>query len=74
MEEEGDEEEEKARDGETPRGDPVEVTCMGGDAPPPPQRKTRTYRDSPQNVRTCCCRESMVTSRITTTGRTWTGE
>ena len=73
VEEEGDEEEEKARDRETPRGDPVEVTCMGGDATPP-QRKTRTSRDSPQNVRTCCCRKSMETFCITTTGRTWTGE
>ena len=38
------------------------------------QRKTRTSRDSPQNVRTCCCREYMETSFITTTGCTWTGE
>ena len=27
--------EERGRDRETPRGAPVEVTCMGGDAPPP---------------------------------------
>ena len=60
-------------DGETPRGTPVEVQCVGGGMPPP-QRKTQTSWDSPQNVRTCCCRESIETSRITTTGRTWTGE
>ena len=41
---------------------------------PLPQRKTRTSRDSNQTVRTCCCRESMGTSCITMTGRTWTGE
>ena len=58
--------------GETPRGGPFEVTDEGG--APPPQRKTRTSRDSPLNMRTCCCRESMETFRITTTGRTWTGE
>ena len=28
----------------------------------PPWRKKRTSRDSPLNVRTCCCRESMETS------------
>ena len=55
------------RDGETPWGAPVEVRCGGG--MPPPQRKTHTSWDSPQNVRTCCCRKSMETSRITTTGR-----
>ena len=41
---------------------------------PTPQRKTQTSWDSPQNVRTCCCRESMETSCITTMDRTWTGE
>ena len=42
--------------------------------PPPPHRKTRTSWDSIQNVCTCCCRQSMETSRITTTECTWTGE
>ena len=65
------EEEGGGRDGETPRGALVEVIRVGGT--PPPQRKTRTSRDSSQNVRTCCCRESMETSCITTMGRTWTG-
>ena len=46
---------------------------MGGGAPLS-QKKTRNSRDSTQNVRTCCYRESMETSRITTTGCTWTGE
>ena len=41
---------------------------------PPPQRRTRTSQDSPHNGRTCCCRESMETSRITTTIRTWAGK
>ena len=59
---------------DTPREASVEVTCVGGDVPPPPQRKTRTSQDSTQNVRTCCCRKSMETSRITMTGRNWTGE
>ena len=48
-EEEGEEE-----DGETPKGPPVEVPCVGG--VPPPWRKMQTSWDSPQNVRTCCCR------------------
>ena len=52
-------------------GDRLRSLAWGGT--PPPQRKMRTSRDSPQNVRTCCCRESIETSRITTTGRTWTG-
>ena len=60
-------------DRETPRGAPIEVTRVG-EGVPPSQRKTRTSRDSTQNVRTCCCRESMETSHITTKGRTWTGE
>ena len=34
-EEEERHEEEGDRDGETPRGTPVKVTCVGGDAPPP---------------------------------------
>ena len=41
---------------------------------PPPQRKTRTSRDSPLNVRTCCGKESMDTPRIKKMGRTWTGK
>ena len=53
-------------------GGPVKVNCVGGDANP--QRKTRNSWDSTQNMRICCCRDSMETSRITTTGRTWTGE
>ena len=65
------EEEEGDREGETPRGAPVQVTCVGGDVPPP--GKMRTSQDSPLNVRTFCCRESMDTSRITTMGRTCTG-
>ena len=40
------------RDRETPWGASVEVTRVRGDATP--QRKTRTSRDSPQNVSTCC--------------------
>ena len=40
----------------------------------PPRGKTRIYLDSHLNVRTCCCKESMETSLITTMGRTWTGE
>ena len=51
----------------------VEVIRMAGGAPPP-RWKRRTSQDSPQNVRTCSCRESMETSRITMMGRTWTGE
>ena len=62
-------EEDRRRDGETPQGAPVKVMRVGGT--PPPKRKTRTSRDSTENVRTCCCRESMETSHITTTGRTW---
>ena len=42
--EEGDEEGD--RDRETPQGDPVEVTRVGGDTTPP-QRKTQTSQDSP---------------------------
>ena len=59
-------------DGETPRAPLVEVTCVGRDATP--QRKMRTSWDSPQNMRTWCCRESMETFRITIMGFTWTGE
>ena len=70
--EEEEENEERNRDKDTPWGPPVNVTRVGGT--PPPQRKTQTSRDSPQKVRTCCCREYMETSRITTTGHTWTGE
>ena len=70
--EEDEEEKERIRDGDTPRGGPVKVTCVGVEATPP-QSKTRTSRDSPQNVRTCCCRDYMYTSRITTTGHTWMG-
>ena len=40
----------------------VEVILVGGVVPP--QSKTRV----------CCCRESMETSRITTTGHTWMGK
>ena len=54
------EEKEGDREGETPRGAPVEVNCVGGTCPP--QRKTRTFWDSPHNVCNCCCRESMETS------------
>ena len=71
-EEEGRHEEEGDRNGETLRGAPVKVTRVGGDVHP--QRKTQTSQYSSQKVRTCCCRESMETSRITTTGSTWTGE
>ena len=59
--------EEKERDGEI-RGH----LCLGG--APPFQRKTLTSQDSTQNMRTCCCRESMKTSHIKTTGRTCMGE
>ena len=69
----GDEEEEN-RYRDTPRGAPVEVVRVGVFMPPPPQRKMRTSWTLPQNVHTCCCRESMDTSRITTMDRTWTGE
>ena len=34
----------------------------------------QTYQYFPRDVRTCCCRESMETYRITTTVRTWIGE
>ena len=55
-----------------PRGVTVEVVHVGGCAPP--QKKTQTSRNSHLNVPTCCCRESMETTRITTMGLTWTGE
>ena len=48
-------EEDGGRDRDAPMGAPVKVTHVGG--APSPQRKTRTSRDSTQNVRTCCCRE-----------------
>ena len=60
------------RDGETPRGAQVEVVRMGEEVTP--RWKMQTSRDSTQNVRTCCFRESMETSRITMMGRTWTEE
>ena len=59
-------------DRDTPRGETVEVTCLGGGVPP--LMENADLRDSAQNVRTCCCRESLETSRITTTGRNWTDE
>ena len=40
----------------------------------PPQRKTRTSRTLTKNVRTCCCMDSMETSRIIAMGRTWKEE
>ena len=72
-EEEERHEEEGYSDRETPRGAPVKVTRVGGGTPPP-QRKTQTSQDSPKKVCTYCCRKSMETYRITTTGHTWTGE
>ena len=65
-------EEDEEEDGETPRGGQWRSNAWGG--MPPPQRKTQTSWNSTQNVRTCCCRESIETSRIITTGCTWTGE
>ena len=65
-------EEEEDKDGENPRGATVEFICVGGRAHP--RRKTRTSRDSPQNMRTCCYGESMETSCITTMGCTRKGE
>ena len=62
------EDEDEEEDGETPRGDQSRSLAWGG--MPPPKKKTRTSHDSPQNVRTCCCRESMDTSCITMMGRT----
>ena len=73
MEEEEEEGEKGYRDGDTQRGAQVEAVCVGGGACPP-QRKTRIYLTLPLNVRSCCCRESMETTRITTIGHTWTGE
>ena len=58
---------------ERPHGGPRSRSLAWGGTPPP-QRKTRTSQDSTQNMLTCCCRESMETSCITMTGRTWTGE
>ena len=58
---------------ERPHGGPRSRSLTWGGTTPP-QRKTRTSQESLQNVRTCCCRESMETSCITTTGCTWTGE
>ena len=40
----------------------------------PPRRRTRNFPTSPQNMHTCCCRESMETSCTTETSRTWMGE
>ena len=61
------------RDRETLRGAPGQGQSRWGGRHPP-HKKTKTSRDSPLKVRTCCCREYMETSCITTTGRTWTGE
>ena len=58
---------------ERPQGGP-QLRSLAWGRTPPPRRKTQTSWDSTQNVRTCCCRESMETYRITTTGRTWTEE
>ena len=44
--------EEGDRDGETPRGAPVEVFRVGGGGRAPPHRKTRTSQTLPLNVRT----------------------
>ena len=44
---------------------------MGGCAFP--QRKTRICLTLPLNIRTCCCRESMKTTRIKMMRFTWTG-
>ena len=53
VEEEEDEiEEEEGRDGDTPRGAPVEVIRMGGKCLP--QRKTRITGTLPRILRTCC--------------------
>ena len=72
-EEDEEEEEEDVKEGdrgrETPRGSHTEVIRMGGDEPPP-RRKTLIYLTLPQNVHTCCCRESMETNCITIMGRT----
>ena len=74
MEEKKDEENDDQgdRERETPREAKVEITTWGGNCPP--QRKMRIYLTLPQNVSTCCCGESIDTTRITTMGRTWTGE
>ena len=76
MKEEEDEEDDKkgGKYRETPRVAHVEVVICGGGYMPPLQRKTRAYLTLPQNVRTCYCRESMETTRITTMGRAWTEE
>ena len=58
--------------GETPRGATVEVIGRRGDNTP--WRKTKIFQTLPLNMRTCCCRESMETSRTTMMGRTWEGE
>ena len=55
---------------ERPHGGPSTGHLRGGGRHPT-QRKMQTSQDSTQNVCTCCCRQSMETSRITTTGRTW---
>ena len=39
LEEEDEEEEDGGRDGETPRGAPVEFTCVGGDTTPPRRKR-----------------------------------
>ena len=64
--------EERDRYRETPRGEPVEVVRMGEDLPPPEEKWTS--QTLTQIVRTCCCGKSMENSRITTMGRTWTGD
>ena len=72
LEEEEGNHEEGERDGDTPRGAPLEVVRMGGDVPPP-RRETRTPRNLTLIVCICCCRDSMETSCITTMGCTWIG-
>ena len=59
---------------ERPQGGPQSRSHEWRRMPPPPLRKTQTSWYSTQNVCTGCCRESMETSRIKTTGYTWTGD
>ena len=58
---------------ERPHGGTRSISLAWGGATPP-QSKAQISQDSPRNVRTCCCRESMETSCITAMGRIWTGE
>ena len=65
---EEEEEEEGGRYGETLRGAKLEVILVGRDMLP--RRKTRTSRNLPPNMFTCCCRKSIETSHTTTMGCT----